>query len=297
MGMGVLIGIELLVGLFFLGALIVSIVLFGLIAYAFLPAIFKEFLKITKLYYDVELKQAMVRHLIHFLVFLIPFILILIIVYQLKLSWLYILSLVTFLVSSFVGLYLFLFFSYSAYYKNWKKVLIALVLGSGVFLIFAPSAFFTLKPIVNYFIEEEEQKDTIPSLFDIFLTDDIFEDKNETQKRVESQSYNYYLNMPPSSEVRDVKMVDYYEDFLVASASYNFEYKATPKFFEFLKIHDKYPKKDPKNTPVHRVSCQGFHIENNETQCYFGVLYPYFHNITYQPKNEVVKHSIGYYCW
>ena len=297
MGIEILLGIGLLVGLLLLGGLIVSIILFALIAYAFLPSIFKEFLKITQLYYDMKLKKAIVMHFIHFLIFLIPSVFIVMIVYQSEASWIYLLSLVIFLSSSFVGLYIFLFFAYSAYSKNWKKVFIALILGLGVFVFFAPSAFFTLKPVVNYFIKEKNQKDEIPSLVDVFLTDDMFEDKNNIKEQINSESYNYYLNMPLSTEVSNVILTNYYEDFLVASASYNFEYEATPKFFEFLKTHDKYPKEDPKNTPIHRVSCQGFHIENNETQCYFGVLYPYFHNMTYQPKSRVVKHAVGYYSW
>jgi len=295
--MGVLIGLGFLVGLLSLGAIIVLIIFFGFISYRILPNLFNEFLEITKLYYDVKLKQALIRQLIHFLIFLIPALFILTITYQLNASWFYILSLFIFLFSSFFGLYIFLFFSYSIYYKSWKKVFISLILGAGFFLFFAPSAFFTLKPMVEYIMEEENQTDRNLSLFDIFLTDDMFEDENETKKRINSNSYNYYLNMPTSTEVSDVKMVDYYEDFLVASASYRFEYKATPKFFEFLKTHDKYPQLDSKNTPVHRVSCQGFQIKNNETQCYFGVLYPYFHNMVYQPKSKVVKHAVGYYCW
>ena len=112
-----------------------------------------------------------------------------------------------------------------------------------------------------------------------------------------TKSYNYYLNMKPSKEVTNVKMVSFYEDFLVASSSYEFSYLATPKYFEFLAKHDQYPEDDPKNVPVHKVSCSDYSKSKAGDECYFGVLYPYFHNIIYTPKTKEVKHSVGYYCW
>lgn len=103
--------------------------------------------------------------------------------------------------------------------------------------------------------------------------------------------------MKPSKDVSNVKMLDYDEDFLVATSNYEFSYTATPNFFKFLATHDRYPQKDSKNVPVHKVSCRDYSKSKIGDECYFGVLYPYFHNIIYTPKTQKVKHAVGYYCW
>lgn len=263
----------------------------GIIAYFFLPPLIKEWRYIIELYFDMKLKDAFFRHLIHFIFFIPIVLLFLYVAYTFDVSYSYMFLLVIFLGSSFFGFYIFLYFLFSIQEKNLKKVIIALSLGSGIFLFFAPSGYYVFLPIYEFF----NGKETIEKNQNMSAGE---KERAERFKELENtRSYNYYLNMKPSSEVSQVKMVSYYEDFLVARSSYDFTYIATSKYFDFLAKHDKYPKKDPKNVPVHKVSCSDYYKSKIGDECYFGVLYPYFHNIIYTPKTEEVKHSVGYYCW
>jgi len=318
MGIGIIyIAILMIVGAFS--------VIMGILAYLFLPSILKEFKKVIDLYLDMKLKEALYRHFIHF-VFFIPIILFLIYVAShLEVSYLYLFALIIFLISSFFGFYIFIYFLFSIQQKNFKKVIIALVLGAGTFVFFAPSGYVVFLPIYKAFYktkttvqkEEVQEKElivkkenigyakNIKNPVDIHNAPTITSDMSPGEKeRIErfkelenTRSYNYYLNMKPSTEVSRVKMLTYYEDFLVSTSSYEFTYLATPKYFEFLAQHDKYPKSDPKNVPVHKVSCSDFSKSKIGDECYFGVLYPYFHNIIYTKKTQEVKHSVGYYSW
>jgi len=300
------------VGIIFIMILMVvgaSLLILGIIAYLFLPFLIKECKSIIELYFNMKLKDAIFRHLIH-LLFFIPIILFLLFVASnFDVSYLYMFSLVVFLGSSFFGFYIFLYFLFAIQQKNIKKIIIALFLGGGVFVFFAPSGYYLFLPIYKYwdgikdieYIKKIKSKNSVDIFIDFNTTSNMSAGEKERIERFKelenTRSYNYYLNMKPSPEVSNVKMIDYYEDFLVASSSYEFRYLATPKFFEFLAKHDKYPKKDPKNVPVHKVSCSDYSKSKEGDECYFGVLYPYFHNIIYTPKTKEVKHSVGYYCW
>jgi len=314
MGVGIiLIAILMMVSAFLLIA--------GIVAYLFLPSLLKEWRYLIELYFDMKLKDALFRHLTHFIFFIPIVLLFLYVAYTFDVSYFYMFSLVVFLGSSFFGFYIFLYFLFSIQQKNLKKVIIALCLGAGIFLFFAPTGYYVFLPIYEFFNEKEmiqkNQKEIIVKKENIGYTKniknpvDIFnapaitsymsageKERAESFKELENtKSYNYYLNMKRSSEVSQVQMVSYYEDFLVARSSYEFTYIATSKYFDFLAKHDKYPKKDPKNVPVHKVSCSDYSKSKIGDECYFGVLYPYFHNIIYTPKTEEVKHSVGYYCW
>jgi hypothetical protein len=322
MGVGIIvIAILMVVGAFLLVT--------GIVTYLFLPSLLKEWRYIIELYFDMKLKDALFRHLIHLLFFIPILLFFLYIAYTFDVSYLYMFALVVFLGSSFFGFYIFLYFLFSIQQKNLKKVIIALFLGSGIFVSFAPSGYYVFLPIYEFFNKKEtitknqksekeiKEKEiivekgnigytkNIKNPVDIFTAPTITSNMSPGEKeRVErfkelenTRSYNYYLNMKRSSEVSQVKMVAYYEDFLVSSSWYEFTYLATSKYFEFLAKHDKYPKRDPKNVPVHKVSCSDYSKSKIGDECYFGVLYPYFHNIIYTPKTEEVKHSVGYYCW
>ena len=144
-------------------------------------------------------------------------------------------------------------------------------------------------------------KNPVDIFTDSAITSNMSAGEKERMERFKelenTKSYNYYLNMKLSSEVSQVKMVAFFEDFLVSRSSYEFTYLATATYFDFLAKHDKYPKRDPKNIPVHKVSCSDYSKSKIGDECYFGVLYPYFHNIIYTTKTEEVKHSVGYYTW
>jgi len=285
----------------FLTTLIVGVLLLGTVAYVLIPPLFQEFMKITELYFTLEFKKAVIRHFFHLLFFL-PFLLyILYLAFTLGASYWKIFAIFIFLGSSFFGFYIFIFFLYSLVKKSYKRVFVSLFLGAGVFVFFAPSAYVLFEPIVVPLWEKYHEKSSENPARNVPKEEPAYKKEQINIGSVklpseEQHSYNYYLNMKPSTEVTNVKLVDMYEDFLVASASYNFEYTATPKFFEFLATHNRYPKQDPKNVPVHKVSCNGYASKEGD-ECYFGVLYPYFHNIIYTPKSLAVRHAIGYYCW
>ncbi len=150
-------------GLLFLGIITLGILLFIAIvilsiAYIFLPPIFREFLKVIKLYYDMRFKHAIIRHIIHFFIFLIFFSILIMVIYSLKVSWLYLFSLAIFLQSAFFGFYILLFFLYSAYYKSWKRVSVALLLGAILFIPFSISSYFVFKPIYHFYNTTHHQK-------------------------------------------------------------------------------------------------------------------------------------------
>jgi len=307
-------GTIILMALLYIGVPIALVLgVGGVIAYFIFPKVIQEFRLIVTLYDTMEFKKALTRHFFHLLFFTPVAIAILYFTYLIfHPSYWYLFALFLFLYSSFFGFYLFLYFAMALYLKNWKKVLISLILGGGIFFVFAPSGYFVFEPVYRFFNQKETKKEksigydkNISHSVDIFTTLhtslNVSEGEKERKERFKelekTRSYNYYLNMKPSKEVTNVKMVSFYEDFLVAKSSYEFTYLATPKYFEFLATHDKYPKADPKNVPVHKVSCNDFSKSKTGDECYFGVLYPYFHNIIYTPKTKEVRHSVGYYCW
>ena len=137
----------------FIGIAIHTMIIFligGLIAYFFFPKIIQEFKLLIGLYYSVALKEAFRRHFIHFLVFTPMALYVLFLIYKFfEPSYFYLLMLLVFLYSSFFGFYIFLYAVMALYFKNWTKVLIALVLGGGIFIFFASSGYFVFEPIYN----------------------------------------------------------------------------------------------------------------------------------------------------
>jgi len=88
------------------------------------------------------------KHLIHFLIFTLISLALVFLIYKFfEPSYFYFLMLLVFLYSSFLGFYVFLYAIMALYLKNWKKVLIALVLGGGVFIFFTSSGYFVFEPI------------------------------------------------------------------------------------------------------------------------------------------------------
>ena len=107
-----------------------------------------NFFKSIKLYYEGEEKEAYKKIFYAFL-FVLPLLIWLIYLLQFTTATLfYKISMGIFLISSFVGLAVFLLFLYSVKMKNIEKSIKALLMGAVVFIFFAPSGFFTLKPIV-----------------------------------------------------------------------------------------------------------------------------------------------------
>ena len=127
----------------------------GLIALFLFPKIISEFKTLIEMYYNIELKQALKKHLVHFLIFTpIAFSLIYGVYSFFEVSNFYLFILLVFLYSSFFGLYIFLYFAMSLYFKNWIKIFIALLLGGGVFIFFASSAYFVFEPVYMAYSED-----------------------------------------------------------------------------------------------------------------------------------------------
>jgi len=135
------------------------IVLIGAgVAYFLFPKIINEFKLLIGLYYDAEWNEALSRHFIHFFIFIPLALTFLFLVYKFfDPSYFYLLMLLVFLYSSFFGLYVFLYCMMALYFKNWKKVLIALLIGGAVFLFFASSGYFVIEPIYKA-IEKNHDK-------------------------------------------------------------------------------------------------------------------------------------------
>ena len=132
----------------------------GVITYFVFPQIIQEFKLIITLYDRIELQKAFARHAIHLLIFT-PVVMILLYFVEdiFQSSYWYLFALFIFLISSFFGFYVFLYFAMALYLKNWKKILIALVLGGGVFLFFASSGYFVFEPIYKVYQQKQiEQK-------------------------------------------------------------------------------------------------------------------------------------------
>ena len=137
--------------------LLVLSVIFGVVASFIFPKIFSEFKSLIMNYYNMELKKALIQHFIHLLIFTPLAFGILYLVYTIfDVTYLYLFMLLMFLYSSFVGFYLLLYALVSAHYKNWKKLLIALVLGVGVFLFFAPSLYVVFEPVYVTFYGDSQ---------------------------------------------------------------------------------------------------------------------------------------------
>jgi len=124
-----------------------SIAIAGSIAYFFVPFIFQEFMSLIKMYDNLEFKKALTRNFIHLLFFLPIVAICIYFAFILEASIFYIFALLVFLGSCFVGFYIFLYFLFSLYTKNLKKVFISLILGASIFIFFAPSAYFIFSPI------------------------------------------------------------------------------------------------------------------------------------------------------
>jgi len=142
------IGVVIIAVLIYVLAILIAIgLVLGIIAYLLFPIVIEEFKRITLLYYNMELKKALLRHFVHFLLFAPIALIILYLAFISNASFLYLLALFIFLGSAFVGFYIFLYFAWSAYNKNIKKVIISLLLGGAIFIFFAPSTYFVFAPI------------------------------------------------------------------------------------------------------------------------------------------------------
>ena len=162
---------------------------------------------------------------------------------------------------------------------------------------------------------KEIKKDTFANfsfigiVFSIFLlnfsglssTFSTVKHKVETPSAVISLKKRLNLTLP--KDVIDVEELDVYSDFFMGATYEKFGYKAPANFFTILSKHDKYPRKDYKNSPIHKVSCDDFfnnsffNTVTKNSECYFGVLYPYYHNIVYDPTTKDVEDVVGYYYW
>lgn len=127
--------------------LILCFLITGSIAYFFVPFIFQEFMSLIKMYDNLEFKKALTRNFIHLLFFLPIVAICIYVAFILEASIFYLFALLVFLGSCFVGFYIFLYFLFSLYTKNLKKVFISLILGASIFIFFAPSAYFIFTPI------------------------------------------------------------------------------------------------------------------------------------------------------
>ena len=125
-----------------------SIAIAGTIAYFFVPFIFQEFMSLIKMYDNLEFKKALTRNFIHLLFFLPIVAICIYFAFIFEASIFYLFILLVFLGSCFVGFYIFLYFLFSLYTKNLKKVFISLILGASIFIFFAPSAYFILNLII-----------------------------------------------------------------------------------------------------------------------------------------------------
>lgn len=110
-----------------------------------------------------------------------------------------------------------------------------------------------------------------------------------------NERFESYLNMPVPKEVKDIKTISTSAPIGPGGFYYQLEYLASSQFFDILEQHDKFPEKNSKNIEIHLVSCDGFRIKSEKDRCYFGVIYPYFHNIIYHPQSTMVEHSVGEY--
>jgi len=120
-----------------------------------LPLLIQEFKALLEYYYTLQLKKALYRHALHFIAFSIIFISLLLIIYHLfSPSYLYLIALIIFGYSSFMGWYVFLFFLLALHRKAWLRVLVALILGGGIFLVFAPSGYLVFEPLLHHDLDE-----------------------------------------------------------------------------------------------------------------------------------------------
>ena len=128
----------------FIIAMLVIALILGILALFGAPNYFKA----IKLYYEGEEKEAYKKVFYAFL-FVLPFLLWLIFLIDMTgVTLFYEISTAIFLISSFIGLAVFLLFLYSVKMKNIEKSIKALLMGAVVFIFFAPSGFFILKPII-----------------------------------------------------------------------------------------------------------------------------------------------------
>lgn len=192
--------IYVLAVLFIIGLLLLTIVFF------LLPPITQNFLNLIELYYKNDFIKAIKKHSIHLLIFFPIFSLIIYLAIKLNATILVLISLILFLGSAFVGFYIFLFFLYSAYYKSWKRVFVALFLGAMVFVPFAPSGYFLFEPIYKAWskkkivknnqnsTKEKNIKNSVDIFSDIQINSTMSAGEKERIKRFKelenSRSYN-----------------------------------------------------------------------------------------------------------
>jgi len=152
-------GVVIIAVLIYVLAILIAIgLVLGIMAYLLFPIVIEEFKTITKLYYNMALKKALMRHFVHLILFIPIASLLLYLAFISHASWYYLLALFIFLGSAFFGFYVFLYFAWSLYHKNIKKVLLALVLGGGIFIFFAPSTYFVFAPIYRALYQGESIK-------------------------------------------------------------------------------------------------------------------------------------------
>ena len=166
-------GLLILIMMAFVFIMIIAGLL-GLLALFGVPKLFD----FVKLFHKGEEKNAFKKLLYSFL-FVFPFLLFIVSLLD-KYGLFYQVCLGIFLVSSFLGLAIFILFIYSLKKKHNQNIIKSFLMGGVVFLFFAPSSFFTLKPIVIYMIEHPDISKI--NIFDIILpsVDELFSDINLT---------------------------------------------------------------------------------------------------------------------
>jgi len=117
-------------------------------------------------------------------------------------------------------------------------------------------------------------------------------------RRLESQ-----LNIKLPKDITHLREDVVYSDFFMGPAYEKYKYRAYANYFELLEKSNKFPEENRMNTPIKSVSCDDFRTSSffntytKESQCYFGVVYPYYHNIIYNPSTKRVEHLVGHYVW
>ena len=153
--------------IFFMILMMVIIVFLVIGGLLFILALFgvPKLFDFIKLFHQGEEKKAYKKLLYSFL-FVLPFLLF-VLFFLGKYGLFYQSMAGIFLVSSYFGLAVFILFLYSVKKQHIKNSIKSLFMGGVIFIFFAPSGFFTLKPIVTYLIEHPDVSSI--DLLDIIL--------------------------------------------------------------------------------------------------------------------------------
>lgn len=124
-----------------------------------------------------------------------------------------------------------------------------------------------------------------------------------TPKLTAREAYETYLNLDLPSTISNLRS-EYQDLFPVSPNWVHLTYQADPTYFEMLRNHNKFIRRNEFNEQIHQVDCTSRQfpsdilywgekdIDLTDRICFMGTFFPYIHYLVYDPATGHVDHFV-----